>query len=106
MKKFFRFVFAQNVAKGSTEMEGQEAVALYEKMVLGNPAFDGPLPKRFYLYVKANRRARTVNFDEWESIPLFLMEFTDGLVDYEDSLSFPSMFDHFVNGMASNYITV
>ena len=103
---FFRFVFKTNVSKKKSEMKGKKAIRLYEFLVLNNPAFPGPLPKRFFMYLRNNRELGEVNFDEWENIPVFLLRYANGLFEYSEEAAFPPMFDNFVTGMSRSSMRI
>ena len=98
MKQLFAFYFLKNSTNDT--MQGDMALTLYCKLVLNNPAFEGPLSKRFFMYLKSNRELGSLTQDEWENIPLFLIENALGLHEYKEQSGLPPMFDEFVQALS------
>jgi len=80
------------------------ASQIYQVLVLENPAFKNSLlAKKLLYFLETNKKHSGLNFDEWENLPLFLKEFSEGLQNYNQTDScYPSVFDNFVKIVNSN----
>ncbi|CAG9320055.1 unnamed protein product [Blepharisma stoltei] len=103
MRLFFKYIFEKS-SDYPKVIETKLAIPILEILI---ELFPWSLANRFLVYLKMYRKSEHLKIDEWEHIPVFLIEHKDGLHDYnEEDSAFPRLFDEFVKSMSSTFIRV